>query len=109
MLWYFIPVTIVATPLGQMVGDRISTDMVEAVGGILVSFVAVFEVYQKRELFSNWFCGCFKKKQNGWYDHENEIGVQTSVCRDVGRKSSFDRHRVGRLTAFLQEFLLRPE
>ncbi len=65
MLWYFIPVTIVATPLGQMVGDRISTDMVEAVGGILVSFVAVFEFYQKRSLFFNWFCGCFKKKADG--------------------------------------------
>lgn len=64
MLRYFVPITIIATPLGQLLGDQISTDMVEAVGGILVSFVAVFEVYQKRQLFASWFCFSCKNANN---------------------------------------------
>ena len=66
MLLYFIPVTIVSTPLGQMVGNRVSTDLVEAVGGVLVTFVAVFEIYQKRALFAKWVTNCCspQKKNN---------------------------------------------
>lgn len=63
MLMYFIPITIISTPLGQMVGDRVSTDLVEAIGGVLVTFVAVFEMYQKRELFAKWIRGCFQSKK----------------------------------------------
>ena len=62
MLLYFIPVTIISTPLGSILGDRVSTDLVEAIGGVLVTFVAVFEMYQKRELFVHWFCRCLLKK-----------------------------------------------
>lgn len=54
MLMYFIPITILSTPLGQITGDQVSTDLVEAVGGVLVTFVAVFEMHQKRALFAAW-------------------------------------------------------
>ena len=64
MLYYFIPITIISTPLGQITGDRVSTELVEMIGGILVTFVAVFEVYQKRERFAAWFCGWLKKKDS---------------------------------------------
>jgi len=55
MLLYFIPVTIVSTPIGQYVSSLISTTIVEMVGGILVCFVAAFELYQKRVRFWKWF------------------------------------------------------
>jgi hypothetical protein len=61
MLRYFIPITIIATPLGQITGDRVSTDIVEAVGGVLVTFVAVFEIYQKRDFFASLLCRHFNK------------------------------------------------
>jgi hypothetical protein len=64
MLFYFIPTTIIFTPLGQIIGDRVSTDRVEAIGGVLVTVVAIFELYQKRALFASWFCGFFFKKQD---------------------------------------------
>jgi len=66
MLMYFIPITIISTPLGQAVGDRVPTSLVEVIGGVLVTFVAVFEMYQKRELFAKWIFGCFRgsKKAN---------------------------------------------
>ena len=60
---YFIPITILSTPLGQITGDRVSTDLVEAIGGFLVTFVAIFEIYQKRELFAAWFYRCFCKNK----------------------------------------------
>jgi hypothetical protein len=59
MLRYFIPITIIATPLGQITGDRVSTDIVEAVGGVLVTFVAVFEIYNKRNFFASLLCRFF--------------------------------------------------
>jgi hypothetical protein len=59
MLRYFIPITVIATPLGQITGDRVSTDIVEAVGGVLVTFVAVFEIYQKRDFFASFLCRKF--------------------------------------------------
>jgi hypothetical protein len=59
MLRYFIPITIIATPLGQITGDRVPTDIVEAVGGVLVTFVAVFEIYQKRDFFASFLCRKF--------------------------------------------------
>eukprot|EP00934_Nitzschia_sp_Nitz4_P007937 Nitzschia sp. Nitz4//scaffold21_size171442//104174//108556//NITZ4_002174-RA/size171442-augustus-gene-0.186-mRNA-1//1//CDS//3329542450//7927//frame0 len=57
MLKLFIPITIISTPLGQITGDRVSTDMVKAVGGCLVTFVACFEFFQKRRLIVNYICG----------------------------------------------------
>jgi hypothetical protein len=66
MLMYFIPITIISTPLGQAVGDRVSTSLVEVIGGVLVTFVAVFEMYQKRELFANWIFGCFRGSKKAY-------------------------------------------
>ena len=54
ILRYFIPVTILSTPLGQITGESISTELVETIAGVLVTFVAVFEIYQKRKLFAKY-------------------------------------------------------
>lgn len=55
MLRYFIPITIISTPIGQITGSRVATELVEAIGGCLVTFVAIFEMYQKRDLFAKFF------------------------------------------------------
>lgn len=53
-LAYFLPISVVTTPLGQLTGERISTTAVESVGGILVTIMAVIELYQKRTSFLEW-------------------------------------------------------
>lgn len=54
MLLYFIPVTILSTPLGQYTGQNVGTEVVELVAGGLVTFVACFEIFQRRLLFWKW-------------------------------------------------------
>lgn len=79
MLRYFIPITIISTPLGQITGDRISTDLVEAIGGCLVTFVAVFEMYQKRANFLKLirkYGGCRQQDQTDSADLEEEHDVE---------------------------------
>lgn len=49
MLFYFIPVTILSTPLGQFLGDKLSTKVVALSGGLLITCVAVFELYRNRD------------------------------------------------------------
>jgi hypothetical protein len=62
LLQYFIPITILATPLGQITSKHISTELVEAIAGVLVTFVSVREMYNKRKLYESWFCGCATKR-----------------------------------------------
>ena len=85
VLRYFIPVTIISTPLGQITGDVISTDIIKMVAGCLVTFVATFEMYQKRELFAKHIrkIVCRQKKVNDTNaektsDEENQ-NVSSSV------------------------------
>jgi hypothetical protein len=87
MLRYFIPITIISTPLGQITGDRVSTDIVEAVGGVLVTFVAIFEIYQKRDFFASWLCRYFSKKTEK--NPETQVGVEMdkSECESEGSSS----------------------
>lgn len=51
VLQYFIPVTIVSTPLGLFLGQCVSTIMVKRFAGFPIMFVAVVEIYQNREQF----------------------------------------------------------
>ena len=51
VLWLFVPITLISTPLGQMIGYLIPTNIVQAVAGILVILVACWELYSKRSLF----------------------------------------------------------
>ena len=82
MLLYFIPVTILSTPLGQFVGDRLSTDIVELAGGFLITFVAVFELYRNRKEITS-ACGMnyFGKSANA-DSEDGKAGYKT------GRMSS---------------------
>jgi len=47
MLYLFVPVTLISTPLGQYVATVVETKLVVLIGAILVTFIAVFEIYQK--------------------------------------------------------------
>jgi len=60
MLLYFVPITIVSTPLGQLTSDHVPTNIIQSVGGILVSLIAIREIYMKRFSF---FSYCLSKKE----------------------------------------------
>lgn len=92
LLLYFIPITIISTVLGQYTGSLISTYAVELIAGFLVMFVAVFEVFQRRNMFLDWArlllrkvtCGkCFAEKKEG---KENE----DEAAYDQGKKMEAD-------------------
>ena len=70
VLRYFIPITIISTPLGQITGNVVSTDMIKMIAGCLVTFVATFEMYQKRQLFAKHIRKICKRKK----DHDNDMG-----------------------------------
>lgn len=55
MLLYFIPITIISTPLGQLTSDHVSINTVKSVGGIIVFLVSIREVYMKRYFFFSYF------------------------------------------------------
>ncbi len=64
VLVLFVPITLVSTPLGQLVSDGVPTSIVQAVAGVLVTFVACWELYSKR----NWFLSlspCRKDEKGG--------------------------------------------
>eukprot|EP01063_Lacrimia_lanifica_P001743 TRINITY_DN108_c1_g2_i1.p1 TRINITY_DN108_c1_g2~~TRINITY_DN108_c1_g2_i1.p1 ORF type:complete len:1377 (+),score=442.89 TRINITY_DN108_c1_g2_i1:66-4133(+) len=48
MLKYFVPVTIVSTPCGQVLAEYVSSEWIQTIGGAVVTFVAIFEFYQQR-------------------------------------------------------------
>lgn len=89
VLRYFIPITIISTPFGQFLGNVVSTDMVEMIAGCLVTFVATFEMYQKRKLFAKHIrkTFCKGKKSN---DVENPAPSPTNTRDSAGisRKTS---------------------
>jgi len=51
-LLYWVPVTIIATPIGSITGKFIPTETIELVTGFLVTFIAIFQIYQKRIIFA---------------------------------------------------------
>jgi len=74
MLLYFIPLTIVSTPLGQFISSRVSTDVIEVVGGILVTFIAILEFYEQRKSFAAWLrCDFRGNKKEGENDIESQL------------------------------------
>ena len=79
VLLLFVPITLVSTPLGQLVSDGVPTNIVQAVAGVLVTFVACWELYSKR----NWFlslgpCNNNDKDEKGGHI-ENETGADDSA------------------------------
>ena len=74
MLLYFIPLIIVSTPLGQFISSRVSTDVIEIVGSILVTFIAILELYEKRKSFAAWLrCEFRGNKKEGENDIESQL------------------------------------
>ena len=61
VLLLFVPITLISTPLGQLVADEVPTQLVQAIAGVLVTFVAFWELYCKRK----WFMGCCVRKKDG--------------------------------------------
>ena len=53
MLIWFIPATLIATPLGQYTAEHVDIEIVILVGAFLVTFIAIFEIYNKWEFFTN--------------------------------------------------------
>lgn len=61
MLFYFLPTTVISTPLGQLTAEYVSADTVKMAGGILVTFIAILEIQQKRGVFLKWIMTlCYK-------------------------------------------------
>lgn len=62
VLLYFIPITLLCTPLGNISSDRIQTSAVQAVGGLIVSMVALYEIYSKHRVVADYFCHARKRE-----------------------------------------------
>ena len=56
LLLPFIPVTIISTPLGNFASESANVDTVRMVAGIVVSVVAVWELYRNRTLICSFCC-----------------------------------------------------
>ena len=52
LLQLFLPITVIATPLGQIAGAKASTDNVKVIGGVIVTAMAMFEIYRNRKLIT---------------------------------------------------------
>ncbi|KAL7526019.1 hypothetical protein ACHAXR_001275, partial [Thalassiosira sp. AJA248-18] len=62
ILLLFVPITLISTPLGQLVSDKVPTRTVQSVAGVLVFLVALWEMYDKRNFFMSL---CNKNKEEG--------------------------------------------
>lgn len=61
VLCYVLPPTIIFTPLGQLAGEKVSTHMVQAVSGVLVTVVSVYELHKNRKMICSLVkCSCFR-------------------------------------------------
>ena len=78
VLLLFVPITLISTPLGQLVSDGVPTSIVQAVAGVLVTFVACWELYSKRKWFLSFLSLCQKNKSK-----EKEDGNQTDGADDT--------------------------
>ena len=69
ILLLFVPITLISTPLGQLVSEYVPTKVVQAVAGVLVTFVATWEIWNKRSWFAS-FCA----KKNKEKEEVNKVG-----------------------------------
>jgi uncharacterized membrane protein YfcA len=71
VLWYFIPVSLISTLAGMASVDYIQTELIVTIvaieiippTAILVTFMAVFELYRTYDTIITWF-PCYKKERN---------------------------------------------
>lgn len=113
MLLYFIPVTIISTPLGQFTSNRVSTDAIEVVGGILVTFIATLEVYKQRKSFTAWLrCKFSASKKIKEDDIESQLllasGGKALQRSKIRQRVSMDltRHNINLLASFSTKYHL---
>ena len=52
----FVPVTVISTPLGQLVGDYVNVKALQLIAGILVLGVGLGEMYANRALIASAAC-----------------------------------------------------
>ncbi|KAL7478516.1 hypothetical protein ACHAWX_000120, partial [Stephanocyclus meneghinianus] len=94
ILLLFVPITLVSTPVGQLVSVYVPTRIVQAVAGVLVTLVAVWELYSKR----NWFRACWRKAKGSRikevHGNDNAGGKAVSeMCQvALAAKMEKDRH-----------------
>jgi len=79
ILLLFVPITLISTPLGQLVSAYVPTKVVQAVAGVLVTLVAMREIYMKR----NWFKSfCIREKKNAGDEEEEEEGERVEESKE---------------------------
>jgi len=83
ILKYFIPITIISTPLGQMVGNYAPTTTVQGIGGILILFVSIFHLAKNNRSAWKKICGT----QN--MDMSNDL-LQSSVFSEGSIHDSYN-------------------
>ena len=115
VLYLFVPITLVSTPIGQLVSEDVPTNIVQAVAGVLVTFVACWEMYSKRNWFLSLLSPCDKKKkdegggQTGADDsadhtaERGEAGVEEVGDESNDKKEEILTKEVGLVDADLDE------
>ena len=83
VLLLFVPITLVSTPIGQLVSDGVPTNIVQAVAGVLVTFVACWELYCKRVWLMS-LIPCINNASSG--AQEGKDGQTTAGADDAAEK-----------------------
>ena len=91
ILLLFVPITLISTPLGQLVSAYVPTKVVQAVAGVLVTLVAMREIYMKR----NWFKSfCIREKKNEGVEEEEEEGERVEESKETKLEGGGDDEEV---------------
>lgn len=85
ILVLFVPVTLVSTPLGNLLAEHVPTKTIQAVAGVLVGIVAVWEMYSKRKFFLS-LCG--KENEGKGREGGGEGGDATKGAKGDGAKAN---------------------
>lgn len=56
LMQLFIPVTVISTPIGQLVGDYVDAKWIQLSAGVLVLGMSTFEIYRNRMLIKSALC-----------------------------------------------------
>ncbi|EJK64898.1 hypothetical protein THAOC_14314 [Thalassiosira oceanica] len=86
ILLLFVPITLITTPLGQLLSDSVPTAIVQAVAGALVTFVACFELYRKRK----WFMSVCQRENNS-----HDGGAMETSAADEANEEKEEKCDVG--------------
>jgi len=93
VLLLFVPITLVSTPLGQLVSDGVPTSIVQAVAGVLVTFVACWELYSKRNWFLSSLSLCNKKSKG---KEDGQVGADDDTADHAAERGEAGVGKVGK-------------